>query len=112
MKSTGLVAALAALLWLTAPVVTLAADDEPAAAEQADKDKKKDEKPIPEPKVWTSKHKISVGGKALDYEVTTGTLMMKDDKDEPIALFGFTAYVRQGQNAGTRPIMFAYNGGP
>ena len=37
---------------------------------------------------------------------------MKNDKDEPIALFGFTAYVRQGQDARTRPIMFAYNGGP
>ncbi len=38
--------------------------------------------------------------------------MMKNDKDEPIALFGFTAYVRQGQDGRTRPIVFAYNGGP
>ena len=37
---------------------------------------------------------------------------MKNDKDEPIALFGFTAYVKDGADPRTRPIMFAYNGGP
>jgi carboxypeptidase C (cathepsin A) len=113
MKNHGLAAALAALLWL-APVVTRAAEPAPPA-EQQDKQSKDDkqEKPaIPEPKVWTSRHQIKLGGKAIDYEATTGTLMMKDEKDEPIALFGFTAYVRQGQDLRTRPIVFAYNGGP
>ena len=62
--------------------------------------------------MWTSRHQIRLAGKAIDYEATTGTLLMKNDKDEPIALFGFTAYVRQGQDARTRPIVFAYNGGP
>jgi carboxypeptidase C (cathepsin A) len=110
MKYSGPFAALAALLWLAAPVASHAADEPSPPAEQ-DKDKK-EEKPIPEPKVWTSRHQIRLGGKAIDYEATTGTLMMKNDKDEPIALFGFTAYVRQGQDARTRPIVFAYNGGP
>ena len=82
----------------------------PQSAEQAKKEK--EEKPIPEPKLWTSRHQIRIAGKAVDYEATTGTLMMKNDKDEPIALFGFTAYVRQGQDGRTRPIVFAYNGGP
>ena len=108
MRNSGPVAALAALLWLCAPIATHAAD-EPTPAEQ---DKAKEEKPIPEPKLWTSRHQIRIGGKAVDYEATTGTLMMKNDKDEPIALFGFTAYVRQGQDGRTRPIVFAYNGGP
>lgn len=109
MKNSGLAAALAALL-LTAPVIHAA--DEPAPAAEQKKDKEKDEKPIPEPKVWTTRHQIKIGGKAIDYEATAGTLLMKNDKDEPIALFGFTAYVRQGQDTRTRPIMFAYNGGP
>ena len=74
--------------------------------------KDKEEKPVPEPKLWTSRHQIRIGGKAIDYEATAGTLLMKNDKDEPIALFGFTAYVRQGQDGRTRPIVFAYNGGP
>ncbi len=111
MKISGPVAALAALLWLTVPVVTHAADEPTAEQDKQDKNAK-DKKPPPEPKLWTSRHQIRVGGKAIDYEATTGTLLMKDDKDEPIALFGFTAYVRQGQDARTRPIMFAYNGGP
>ena len=56
--------ALAALLWLAAPAVTLAADEPPAGQ---DKQEKKEEKPIPEPKVWTSKHQIRLGGKAVSY---------------------------------------------
>ena len=96
-----------------APIATHAADEPTPPAEQDKKDKDdKDEKPVPEPKLWTSRHQIRIGGKAVDYEATTGTLLMKNDKDEPIALFGFTAYVRQGQDGRTRPIVFAYNGGP
>jgi carboxypeptidase C (cathepsin A) len=110
MKSYSLVAALTAFLWLTAPVVSNAADEPTPPAEQ-DKAGKND-KPIPEPKLWTTRHQIRLGGKAIDYEATTGTLLMKNDADEPIALFGFTSYVRQGQDGRTRPIVFAYNGGP
>lgn len=66
MKLSGLAAALAAFL-LTAPVVTLAADEPTPAAEQK---KDQEEKPIPEPKVWTSRHQIKIGGKAIDYEAT------------------------------------------
>jgi carboxypeptidase C (cathepsin A) len=111
MKNLGLAAALAALLSLAAPIVSNAADTPSAESDKQDKNDKQ-EQPIPEPKVWTSRHQIRLGGKAIDYEATTGTLMMKNDKDEPIALFGFTAYVRQGQDQRTRPIVFAYNGGP
>ena len=103
----GAAAALAALLWLASPLETMAAASEPPT-EQDKQDKKGEEekKPAPEPKVWTSRHQIRIGGKAVDYEATTGTMLMKNDKDEPIALFGFTAYVRQGQDVRTRPIMF------
>lgn len=113
MKNYGLIAALAASLWLAAPLVTCAAD-EPAPPAEQDKQGKSDEqeKPIPEPRVWTSRHQIRIDGKPIDYEARTGTLLMKNDKGEPIALFGFTAYVRQGQDTRTRPIVFAYNGGP
>jgi len=71
-----------------------------------------DAKPTPEAKVWTSKHEIKVGGSVLPYTATAGTMLMKNDKDEPIALFGYTAYVKEGGDPRTRPIMFAYNGGP
>nr|WP_298728356.1 hypothetical protein [uncultured Steroidobacter sp.] len=113
MKSYGVTAALAALIWLTAPVVCKAAAEPTPPAEQETKGAQdQQEKPKPEAKVWSSRHQIKLGGKAIDYEATTGTLLMKNERDEPIALFGFTAYVRQGQDARTRPIVFAYNGGP
>lgn len=112
MKNYLLITALSAFLSLAAPVVTRAADEPPPPAEQKQDKNDKQEKPVPEPKVWSTRHQIRIGGKAIDYEAKTGTLLMKNDADEPIALFGFTAYVRQGQDAGTRPIVFAYNGGP
>src|SRR5262249_49581775 len=40
-------------------------------------------------------------------------LVLRDEKDEPTAQFGYTAYVRKGVGDTTRrPITFAYNGGP
>ena len=70
------------------------------------------DKAAPEGKVWTTKHQIKVGGAVLAYTATAGTMLIKNEKDEPIALFGFTAYVKDGGDPRTRPIMFAYNGGP
>jgi carboxypeptidase C (cathepsin A) len=73
---------------------------------------KAEEKPVPEAKVSVTKHQIHIGGGALAYTATAGTMLMKNDKDEPIALFGFTAYAKDGADPHTRPIVFAYNGGP
>ena len=86
--------------------------DKPATGTKGDTDKddKKDE--VPEAKVWVTKHQIQIGGTKLAYTATAGTMLMKNDKDEPIALFGFTAYTKDGADPRTRPIMFAYNGGP
>ncbi|MYM37922.1 S10 family peptidase [Duganella qianjiadongensis] len=74
----------------------------------------KAEDKLPEAKVWTSKHQISLAGKTFSYTASAGTMLMKNDKDEPIALFGYTAYVRDGKDdeQRLRPIVFAYNGGP
>lgn len=74
----------------------------------------KAEEKLPEAKVWTSKHQISLAGKALSYTASAGTMLIKNDKDEPVSLFGYTAYVRDGKDdeQRLRPIVFAYNGGP
>ncbi len=68
--------------------------------------------PAPEAKTWVSDHSIRIDGDSIDYTVTAGTMLMKNPADEPVALFGYTAYVKKGGNQRTRPIMFAYNGGP
>lgn len=66
----------------------------------------------PEGKVSVTRHQLHLGGAVIPYTATAGTLLMKNDKDEPIALFGFTAYVKEGGDPRTRPLLFAYNGGP
>ena len=48
----------------------------------------------------------------IAYTASAGTMLMKNDKDDPIALFGFTAYVNDAGDPAERPIVFAYNGGP
>lgn len=113
MKIATCASALLALL-LAVPVAQ-AADDapqsSPTASAAADKTKA-DEAPAPEGKVWVTKHQARIGGEVIRYTATAGTMLMKNDKDEPIALFGFTAYTLDGADPTTRPIMFAYNGGP
>lgn len=105
---------LAALLLPALPAWSASDDDakkKPDAAQAGDKDKEKD-KDVPDGKTWVTKHVITVGGVKLAYTATAGTVQMKNDKDEPIALFGYTAYTRDGTDPRTRPIVFAYNGGP
>ena len=72
----------------------------------------KDEKDVPEAKQVVTEHSATIGGSKIDYKVTAGTMLMKNDDEEPIALVGFTAYEKKGADKRTRPIMFAYNGGP
>ncbi len=47
---------------------------------------------------------MKIGGAVLAYTATAGTMLITNDKDEPIALFGFTAYVKDGADPRTRPI--------
>ncbi len=61
---------------------------------------------------FTSEHRITIGGRVVEYTATAGTMLMKGDEDQPIALFGYTAYVENEADAARRPILFAYNGGP
>lgn len=77
----------------------------------AAEEKKDEPKEIPKAEVFTTKHQIKIDGKTIKYTATAGTLMMKNDKDEPAALFGFTAYVKNDSST-ERPVLFAYNGGP
>ncbi len=113
MKMTICAGALLAVL-LAGPALQAAEDaaqGSPSASAAADK-AKAEEAPAPEGKVWVTRHQARVGGQVIRYTATAGTMLMKNDKDEPIALFGFTAYTMDGADPATRPIMFAYNGGP
>lgn len=67
----------------------------------------------PTPANWTTHHSIRVGGETVEYDATVGSIILRDDKEEPTAEIYYTAYFRSDvPDAGGRPIMFAYNGGP
>ncbi|NNJ10897.1 peptidase S10 [Chloroflexales bacterium ZM16-3] len=67
-------------------------------------------------------HQIVIGGEALSYTVTTGTLVIREEAEKadegtsegekPKAMIFFVAYTRDGERADTRPITFSFNGGP
>ena len=60
-----------------------------------------------------TQHSAVIGGVPVAYTATAGTLIVRNDKDEPWASIGYIAYVRKDAGAGTRrPVTFSYNGGP
>lgn len=62
---------------------------------------------------YITKHSIKIDNKIINYTATVGTMILKNEKDEPIAAFGYTAYIKDGEpDSGKRPITFSYNGGP
>jgi carboxypeptidase C (cathepsin A) len=75
-------------------------------------DKKDQWMRLPKPESSVTQHRISVGGKSLEYTATAGTLIVRDDEDKPIASIGYVAYTRRDVKEGSRPITFAFNGGP
>jgi carboxypeptidase C (cathepsin A) len=72
---------------------------------------KKENAPIPEAEVSTTQQTVKINNAVIPLTARAGTLLLKDENNEPIALFGFTSYTKDGINP-KRPIMFAYNGGP
>ena len=108
---TSRTALISLLLAASLPLAPLRADDKPDAATTAAAAKPAD-KAAPEAKVFVTKHQVRIGSAVVAYTATAGTMLMKDEKDEPIALFGFTAYTKDGADPRTRPLLFAYNGGP
>jgi len=60
-----------------------------------------------------TEHTIRIGGQTIPYKATASTILLKNDKDEPVALIYSTAYTRTDvKDPGQRPIAFIYNGGP
>jgi carboxypeptidase C (cathepsin A) len=60
-----------------------------------------------------TRHDLTIEGKLIHYTATAGTTILKNEKGDSVAVFGFTAYTKEGEpDAGKRPVTFAYNGGP
>jgi len=68
---------------------------------------------IPKAEKSVTHHSSKIDGKIVNYTATAGTILLKNEKDESIALYGFTAYTKDGEaDASKRPVTFVYNGGP
>ncbi|MBL0209983.1 MAG: hypothetical protein IPQ13_03570 [Holophagaceae bacterium] len=66
----------------------------------------------PKPERSVTHHSLRMGGVPLAYTATAGTFILRDSKGEPWARLGYTAYMKDGADAASRPITFAFNGGP
>jgi carboxypeptidase C (cathepsin A) len=72
---------------------------------------KSNEKPIPEAQVFTSTQNVRINGVNHSLKTRAGTMLLRDENNEPIALHGFTAYFKE-DGPSKRPIVFSFNGGP
>ncbi len=84
----------------------------PADKEGGSEPKKQETAAAPKSEQVVTEHTIRLGGAALKYRATAGTLVIRNDDDEPVAAIGYVAYTKDGAEASRRPLMFAYNGGP
>src|SRR5207248_8777580 len=57
-------------------------------------------------------HQVTVNGQSLRYTATAGRLPIKNGEGTTEALMFYVAYTLDGADAATRPLTFAYNGGP
>jgi carboxypeptidase C (cathepsin A) len=57
-----------------------------------------------------TRHTATIGGRAIAYTATAGTLTIRDDEGKPTASFFYVAYTADG--GPRRPVTFMYNGGP
>ncbi len=71
---------------------------------------KTETKPAPEGEISTTQQSVKINNVIIPLTAKAGTLQLRDENNNPIALFGFTSYTKDG--GGNRPIIFSYNGGP
>jgi carboxypeptidase C (cathepsin A) len=88
-------------------------------------DEEKEKKPEPQDQIVETKHSITLGGQTINYTVTTGTIVLKEESEKkgdhagesegekPKASVFFVAYTRDDVADKTkRPLTFSFNGGP
>lgn len=71
--------------------------------------------PLPTPSEHTSQHTLTINNQQLSYEATVGTINIDTDKVKPAASIFYTAcnlLDKTGKSDNTRPVTFAFNGGP
>jgi carboxypeptidase C (cathepsin A) len=85
---------------------------EPPKAESAEATDKEEHYDVAEVPPVITHHQIALNGKTLSYTATAGRLPLKRGDGKTEAEMFFVAYTLDGQEAGKRPLTFAFNGGP
>lgn len=86
-------------------------DEATAAAPEKGKDSEQTtDAKTPAPTV--TKHTITIKGKVLSYTATTGYMNITTEEGKSKANMFYVAYVKDGAKPETRPITYAFNGGP
>jgi carboxypeptidase C (cathepsin A) len=107
--------ALAGSLGLTLVVASLlpAQAPGPKPPEEPKHAEKPQEKATPPEGPIVKRQSIMLGGKPLAYDVTTGTMPIRNEQGETEAHIFFVAYTRaDAGDRAKRPLMFSFNGGP
>ena len=56
---------------------------------------------------------VTVEGKVINYKAVAGSIILKNNSDQPTCSMFYAAYFKDDQNSpGQRPVTFIYNGGP
>lgn len=103
------------LSWLclfAAPLVLAAQPNLALSARMKHPSRKHQPRPVPRERAVVTQGAATVGGRSIAYTATAGTLLLYGAKHRPIASVFYIAYTENGAAAATRPVTFAYNGGP
>jgi carboxypeptidase C (cathepsin A) len=96
---------------LVASLALLQAEQKPPPAPAAGEAKPAG--PAPQPLHFETSHSLPIsGGKALDYVATAETTPLEDKDGQQEAEFFSISYALKGAEPKTRPVTFAFNGGP
>jgi carboxypeptidase C (cathepsin A) len=112
MRASVRAAGFAALL-LCLPLLALPTGPAHAEEAKAPAPAKSDRPDLPPfPADASIKQSVSIGGRALAYTATVGSIPVRDEDGKKIAEVVFTAYTLDGVRPQGRPVTFAFNGGP
>ncbi|MBS1700841.1 MAG: peptidase S10 [Armatimonadetes bacterium] len=93
-------------IFLLLPIACLA-QEPPKPAEP-----KKDAQANIEIKPSVTHHSIELQGKKLDYKATAAQIPLRNEQGDVECRMFYVAYEKDGADASSRPVTFAFNGGP
>jgi carboxypeptidase C (cathepsin A) len=105
-----LIAASLVLGWLSMPAHSQEDADTPPPHPEAARDTAKEPPKLPPEQ--TTHHVLELPGRTLKFTATAGAIRLSNDANEPQADLAFIAYQLEGADRLTRPVTFAFNGGP